>query len=373
MPDTHTLSRMRSDRDLLNLIFSYIPQIAEQSDLDELLVLIASFGRDLVLADRCSIWLLSDDKKTLWTKVAQGIDFISISAEQGVVGYSLKTGESLLIPDAYLDDRFDDRVDKASGYRTRSVMTVPFTNSEQKIMGVFQAINKVGNTSFTEDDLNFLKMVAVYSAKSLESAKFFAEIQKTQEEIAVILGEVSECRSHETGNHVKRVAEMSYKIARYYGLPEKESLSIKIASIMHDLGKIGIPDSVLNKPGRLTDEEFKLMKMHAHLGAVMLRHSNCNLLKLAASIADTHHERFDGKGYPNGLKGENIPLPGRICAVADVFDALTNARCYKDPWPKEKVLQLFKEERGAQFQAELVDILLEHVDEFYAVNALLPN
>jgi HD-GYP domain-containing protein (c-di-GMP phosphodiesterase class II) len=142
---------------------------------------------------------------------------------------------------------------------------------------------------------------------------------------------------------------------------------------MHDLGKIGIPDEILNKNGKFLPEEYAVMKNHSRLGYEMLSHSKCELLRLAAEIAFSHHERIDGKGYPLGLSGNEIPLAGRICAVADVFDALINVRCYKRPWSREQVIALYQEERGRQFEASLVDILLEHLDEFYAINDSMPD
>ena len=134
---------------------------------------------------------------------------------------------------------------------------------------------------------------------------------------------------------------------------------------MHDLGKVSIPDAVLNKPGRFTDEEFAKMKSHAGEGEQILMQSKRELLRFAATLAGSHHERWDGKGYPRGLKGEEIPLAGRICAVADVLDALASPRCYKPAWPEEKVREEFVKQRGAQFQPELVDVLLEHWDEMF--------
>ncbi len=361
-----------NDREILDLLFSYTPRIAEERNLDSLLVLMANLGRTLVQADRCSLWLLSEDGSELWTKVAHGISEIRIPSTGGFVGYSLRNDEALLIPDAYEDNRFDSSVDKKSGYRTRSVLAVPFKNSQGEVMGVFQAINSLHGCAFRQEDLEHLRLIAVYSAKSIESAQLFMEQQRTQNEITLILGEAAECRSHETGNHVNRVGEMCYTIGRYLGLPEEELNTLRQASSMHDLGKIGIPDNILNKPGRFTDEEYAVMKNHSTMGYEMLVHSRSQLLQKAAAIAKFHHERYDGKGYPTGLAGEEIPLWARICSVADVFDALTNKRCYKDPWPREKVIKIFDEERDKQFDGRLVDILLEHLDEFYAINEKLP-
>ena len=358
---------------VLELLFSYMPRIASERKMDGLLVLMADLGRSLVQADRCSLWLIDSETNELWTKVAHGVDQLRIPIGAGFVGYSVKSGENLLVEDAYKDPRFDRRSDERTHYRTTSVMTVPLREGSGKVMGVYQAINKKGESAvFSKQDLERLVLTAVYSAKTIESARLTEELQKskeeleaTQEELIHILGDISESRSHETGDHIRRVAEISYKLALYYGLPQAEANKIRLAAPMHDLGKVSIPDAVLNKPGRFTDEEFAKMKSHASEGEQILMQSKRELLRFAATLAGSHHERWDGKGYPRGLKGEDIPLAGRICAVADVLDVLASPRCYKPAWPEEKVREEFVKQRGAQFQPELVDVLLEHWDEMF--------
>ena len=193
------------------------------------------------------------------------------------------------------------------------------------------------------------------------------EIINTQKEVVFTMGAIGETRSQETGEHVKRVAEYSYLLAKIYGLDENEAELLKQASPMHDIGKVAIPDSILNKPARLTYEEFEIMKTHAEIGYEMLKHSNRDILKASAEVSYTHHERYDGTGYPQGLKGNDIPIFGRITTVADVFDALGNDRTYKKAWELDKILELFKEERGKQFDPQLVDIFFENLDKFIEI------
>ena len=192
------------------------------------------------------------------------------------------------------------------------------------------------------------------------------EIEATQREIVFMMGTIAEERSKETGQHVQRVAEYSLILARLYGLSLEESILIKNASPMHDIGKVGIPDTILNKPGKFTNEEFEIMKNHTKIGYRMLKHSTKSILKAAAILAYQHHERWDGKGYPQGLKGEDIHIYGRITAIADVFDALGSERIYKKAWPLTKILQLFQEERGKQFDPLLVDLFLDNLEHFLA-------
>jgi HD-GYP domain-containing protein (c-di-GMP phosphodiesterase class II) len=190
------------------------------------------------------------------------------------------------------------------------------------------------------------------------------EIENTQREVVFTMGSIGETRSKETGNHVKRVAEYSRLFAIYSGLSNEEADLLKQASPMHDIGKVAIPDAILNKPGSFTQNEREIMNTHALLGYEMLKHSNRPILKAAAIVAKEHHEKWDGTGYPNALKGEDIHIYGRITAIADVFDALGSDRCYKKAWDDEKIFNLFKEERGIHFDPKLVDIFFEHIDEF---------
>ena len=188
------------------------------------------------------------------------------------------------------------------------------------------------------------------------------EIEETQKEVVFTMGAIGESRSKETGNHVKRVAEYSKILALAYGMDEDEAEMLKQASPMHDIGKVAIPDAILNKPGRFNEEEFEHMKLHAELGYEMLRHSSRALLKAAATVAYEHHEKWAGGGYPRNIKGEEIHIYGRITAVADVFDALGSDRCYKKAWEDEEIFSLFKEQRGKQFDPKLIDLFFENRD-----------
>jgi len=193
------------------------------------------------------------------------------------------------------------------------------------------------------------------------------EIEETQREVVFTMGAIGESRSKETGNHVKRVAQYSKVLALYYGMSEQDAEMLKQASPMHDIGKVAIPDAILNKPGRFDKEERLIMDTHAQLGYDMLKASNRPLLKLAATVAYEHHEKYNGQGYPQGLKGEEIHIGGRITALADVFDALGSDRVYKKAWEDERIFNLFKEERGEHFDPNLIDIFFEHLDEFLAI------
>jgi len=193
------------------------------------------------------------------------------------------------------------------------------------------------------------------------------EIADTQKEVVLTMGAIGEFRSKETGNHVKRVAEYSKLLALYYGLDKEDAELLKEASPMHDIGKVGISDSILNKPGRLSSEEWRIMQTHSELGHEMLKHSKRTILKTAAIVAIEHHEKWDGSGYPNALQGNDIHIYGRITALADVFDALGSDRCYKKAWSDESIFQFFRDEKGKHFDPTLVDIFLDNIDEFLLI------
>jgi len=193
------------------------------------------------------------------------------------------------------------------------------------------------------------------------------EVEDTQKEILFTLGEVAEARSQETGHHVKRVAEIAKLLALRYGLSPDVAESLRLAAPIHDVGKLAIPDAILNKPGKLTPAEFDLMKTHSPIGYEMLKNSKRSILKLGALIALQHHERYDGTGYPNGLIGEEIHIYGRIVALADVFDALSSVRVYKKIWPLEEILGYIRQQRGAHFDPRLVDIFMENLDDIMII------
>ncbi|MBU8905923.1 HD-GYP domain-containing protein [Desertibacillus haloalkaliphilus] len=373
MENEYNLSLHKEKQDLssdqlLQVIFDYASKIANEKDLDRLLMIMADMGREIVVADRCTLWLVDQNKNELWTKVAHKIDEIRIPSDSGLVGHAVQTGQPIYIDDAYGDERFNANVDKQTGYRTKAILVIPIRNNDGEIVGAYQAINKMTKAEkFSEKDLRTLTLAASYTGKSLESALLAHEIEETQKEIIFTMGEIGESRSRETGNHVKRVAEYSKLLALLTGMSETEAELIKMASPMHDIGKVAIPDSILKKPGKLTKEEFDEMKTHAEVGYNLLKGSNRKILRAAAVIAHEHHEKWNGQGYPNQLKGEEIHIYGRITAIADVFDALASDRVYKKAWDMERILNLFKDEKGEHFDPELTDLFLENFHSFVEI------
>lgn len=197
-----------------------------------------------------------------------------------------------------------------------------------------------------------------------ENVSLNEEIKETQKEMIYTLSELVEGRSKETANHIRRVAAVSGMLGRRVGLNEHQVQMIELTAPMHDIGKIGTPDSILKKPGKLTDEEYSVMQEHAAYGATIFGRSERDVMQTSALIAAQHHEKWDGSGYPKGLKGDDIHIYGRIVALADVVDALVHKRCYKKAWEMPRVLQTLEEERGKHFDPQLVDIFLASQEEY---------
>lgn len=219
---------------------------------------------------------------------------------------------------------------------------------------------------YMKDDVDreLLEMFSSNISIAFDNIYLNQKIVNTQKEIIMRLGEVVESRSHETGSHVKRVSEYTELICKLLGFEDSKCNSMKLTAPLHDIGKIGISESILNKPAKLDFDEFEVIKTHTTIGYNILSDSDLDLISEAADIALKHHENWDGSGYPNGLKGEEIPIESRIVAFVDVFDSLSQKRIYKDAWTFEDILQYMKEQKGVKFDPKLVELFLEHIEDF---------
>lgn len=360
--------------EILELVFKYLNKISYLRKYDDIIKVLADMGRDLTSSDRCTVWVVSEDQTKLWTKVAHGVEYIEIPVESGIVGASILQRENIIIEDVYKDQRFNAAVDKNTGYHTKSMIVIPMFDQDDQVIGAFQAINSQNESGvYDRRDIERLTLASTFAANTLVSARLTEEIEETQKEVVFTMGAIGESRSKETGNHVKRVAEYSKVLALAYGLSKEEADLLKEASPMHDIGKVAIPDSILNKPGSFTPEERKVMETHAEKGHAMIKNSTRSLLQAAAIVAYEHHERWDGKGYPRGIKGEDIHIYGRITAIADVFDALGSDRVYKKAWDDERIFALFREEQGKQFDPRLVDLFFENKKTFLEIREKLKD
>ena len=437
----------------LELLLEFDLKIAKSASLDHLLELLAEETRQLLEADRCTVFLFDKRSKLLWSKVAHGLGggVLRIPTDAGLVGAAFSSGRILNIEDAYKDPRFSASTDQQTGYRTRTVLAVPMHDSRKKeVLGVFQVLNK-GRGRFDREDEELLTVLADHAAAAVEKMQLYTELRRAQEETVMRLGLMAEYRDpKDTAGHLKRMSAYSAIIALQLGWSAEDAETLRLAASLHDIGKVATPDVVLlktgklsptelgaveyrlawwaeklkldgagaaeiqkvaavladireaNKPsstempkeleariralisqrmidsdgqekplltedeikkltikrGNLTPEERREMEKHTLYGAKMLENAQSALLQMAEMVTRSHHERFDGNGYPFGLKGEAIPVEGRIVALADVFDALISKRVYKAGWSLDEVLDFVKRESGKHFDPKIVDAFL---------------
>ena len=264
--------------------------------------------------------MLDKEKNELWSKVALGMDSqeIRFPADKGLAGYVVQTGEPLNIPDAYNDPRFNPEVDKKTGYVTKTILCLPIKNNNQEIIGAFQVLNKMSGV-FTKGDEDLLVAIGGSASIALENAQLFKEQKELFESFINTLATSIDARDKITAGHSSRVKLYSMLLADELGCDEKFKELIEKSAILHDIGKIGIRDSVLQKEGKLTDEEYKHIQEHVKITHDILEkiHTSDDF-KMITEFACSHHEKYDGSGYYRHLKGEEIPYGGRILAVAAV-------------------------------------------------------
>ena len=355
------------NNDPLSALVKIGQAVAAEKDINKLLFTIAEEARDAVQADRCTVFLYDSKTDELWSKVALGLGSheLRFNASQGLAGHVFRTGETINIKDAYSDERFNKEIDSKTGYRTKTILCMPIRNIEQKIIGVFQILNKLSGY-FTKEDEDILVAIGSSAGISLENAKLFARQQELLEEQKVVfdsfistLAAYIDARDKITAGHSTRVRMYSTLIAKQFEMKGKDLEIIQKAAALHDIGKIGIRDSVLQKEGKLTDEEYKHIQEHVEITHNILEKIHMSdEFKLITEIACSHHEKYNGTGYYRHLKGEEIPFGGRILAVADVFDAITSKRHYRDKMPIQKVISILINDSGTHFDGAIVDKFL---------------
>jgi len=407
----------QSDSEKLKQVLALDSELHKIQDLDILLERILYEARKVVNADAGSIYIKEGDhliiqysqndtiQKTLppGQKLIYNVFKVKINP-QTISGYVASTGSAVNIPNVYnIPERapysFDPSYDHISGYRTVSNLTVPIRTNLGEMLGVLQMINAKdpeGNVApFTKED----EMLVLHFATNVSTA-----LQRAQMTRAILLRMIrmAELRDpKETGPHVNRVA--GYAVEIYERWAQKHHISqheieqnrdnLRMAAMLHDVGKVAISDIILKKPARFTDEEYEIMKSHTYMGARLFIDKQSEFDEMAQLVALTHHENWDGSGYPGhievdtadplhlmqqktestGLKGEEIPLFGRIVALADVYDALISHRVYKEAWSEEKVYEEIRHLAGTKFDPELVDIFFEVLPNIKSIASKYPD
>jgi len=355
-----------SELERIRLLLSSAERISREQDIDNLLILLSDLARDVLEVDRCSLFLLDKEENELWTKVAHGVEEIRVPADKGIVGWVAQHGESLVVNDAYSDPRFNPEVDRQTGYRTRNILAIPLFDKKGNVLGVFQAVNKLKG-GFKPEDVELFTLLGGYASSAIENSILQAKIKEAYREAIMRLSHAAEYKDPETYNHIVRVGLYAKLMGERLSLEKEACENLMLAAPMHDIGKIGIPDAILLKKGKLSDWEWEVMKKHTIIGYEILKDSASELLQMAALVALDHHEKWDGTGYPYGKRGEEISLWGRITSIADVFDALLSKRPYKEPWSLERTVEYMKDLRGKAFDPQLIDLFFENLDEIVEI------
>ncbi len=314
----------------------------------------------LVDAEACSLLVRDPDSGELTFKVVVGkrareVRRTRLKPGEGIAGWVMIHGRPVMIDDCESDPRWSSRVDRASRFRTRDMICVPVTHREQ-VIGAIQALNKKDGR-FDRADLEMMQALADKVATALENARLFDQVQTTLYETSEALAESIEVRDAYTGGHTRRVVDYSLVIGRRLGLDDERLEQLRLAAILHDIGKIGVDDRVLRKPGRLEGDEIRQMKRHPTLGVEILEH--IRYFGQALPGIRSHHERYDGRGYPDGLAGDAVPAIARIIAVADTYDAMTSDRPYRKGLDKRVAVTEIRSCSGTQFDPEAVEAFVQ--------------
>ncbi|MDQ5986865.1 MAG: 3'3'-cGAMP-specific phosphodiesterase 2 [Syntrophus sp. SKADARSKE-3] len=347
--------------------------LTAEVEFDHLFHLIVSRVTKVMNAERTSLYLIDWDRNEIWTKVAEQVNHFCLPIGEGISGLVAKTGETINVADAWELSYFKRDFDLQQNFRTKAVLCMPINNRAGERIAVIQVLNKQGGGAFNNDDVSLLRSLASQMAIAIENAQLVEELKLSFESSIRTLSATVDAKHHLTAGHSERVTEYALIIARQMGLGTKDLEIVKYAGLLHDIGKIGIKDAVLLKYGPFTAEERAEMEVHTVKTKEILE--NFRFSKAMAqvpSIAAHHHERFDGRGYPDKLKGEEIPLCSRVLAAADVFDALTSQRDYPkyteteimscDPMPLNKVVDILKKGAGAEFDPVVISAFLQCMD-----------
>jgi len=340
-------------------------------DLDALLQLVTATASELLECEAASILLYDEKQARLFFAAATGSDpkklaEIPVPLDMSLAGTIFRENRPVVRNDAGQDARHYSLVSEHVNFHVRSLVGVPMLIKE-RVIGVLEAVNKREGL-FGEQDEAILSVTASHAAIAIGNAQLFREVERSNADLrlaydATIAGwsRALDLRDHDTEGHTQRVADMTVRLARAFGLGEQAIVQIRRGALLHDMGKLGVPDAILLKPGRLTTAERKLMLRHPQYAYEML--SPIAYLSLALDIPRCHHEKWDGTGYPRGLAGEEIPLAARLFAVVDVWDALSNNRPYRKRWPQKKTLDYIRGQSGKHFDPRVVDVFLRLMRE----------
>ncbi|MBM7559158.1 HD domain-containing phosphohydrolase [Marinitoga litoralis] len=370
-------SKELSDLDLLtlkNLMYeneNLVIEFSKKNILEILKLIVSNFKlesvlkmteeslRELLESDGASILLYNEEKNVLNFYITSGgasgnIETVDVPIDNSIAGQCFKTKKTIIINDAENNPFHFKGTDEKAKYKTINLIATPlFLNNE--VVGVLEAVNKK-NGDYNIEDKNIIELFSSLISNKLINAKVYEELSSTIKGIILAVATAIDIRDNYTHTHSKNVSNLAVKIAKNLGYDDSLLEELEISALLHDIGKIGIPDEILNKPSKLTDEEYKIIQSHTIIGAELLSEIDFLSKKIPLGALE-HHEKLDGSGYPYHKKDNEISEFGKILAVADIFDALTAKRVYKEPWPKEKVFDMLKKDCPTKFDCNVINAL----------------
>jgi HD-GYP domain-containing protein (c-di-GMP phosphodiesterase class II) len=334
--------------DLLNKINT---GISSATGLSVLVEQIMQMAQSTLLASASSVMLLDEEKQELYFEVAQGdaknsLKQVRISTQSGVAGWVVNNRKPCIVNDVNKDQRFFKSVDKTTGFVTKSILCVPLI-VHAKAIGVLEILNKNDGSDFKESDLEAIAPAASVAALAIENTNLREAVTIGYKSTLKALAASIDAKDPYTRGHSQRVMEYALIGARVLSLPQTELETIEYGGILHDTGKIGIPEGILGKPGCLTSEEWAIMRQHPLIGANIIK--DVSFLCEAVPLVLNHHERYDGAGYPNGTVTKDIPIGARLITVADSYDAMTSDRPYRPALKIEQAIAELGKNAGKQF------------------------
>ncbi|MGD9486936.1 MAG: HD domain-containing phosphohydrolase [Calditrichaceae bacterium] len=353
LPDE--ILKLQEENNYLQSLLKISESLISITNQDTLYHLAAEVICELLNADRAYLYLINKDKRELRSKTPGGDRReLRIPLNTGIAGYVATTGETLNIPDPYKDARFSPKYDIEDGYPVKNILATALKNSGNEIIGVILALNHHYGP-FGASQARLLESIAQMTVHAVENVRMHEEQKRSFESFIETLSTTLDARDYITSGHSRRVTLYAVEIAKLMKLSSDEINTIRYASLLHDIGKIGVPEMVLFKNKQLTEDEYEIIKRHANITKSILSKIQFQKKFLdIPQIAATHHERIDGSGYPEGLTGQEIPLGGKILSVCDVFDALTSRRHYNDRLNFDKVILLLDQETGTSFEPFVV-------------------
>jgi len=346
-----------SNNACLELIYEVSRKVGSAPDMAELLRHVIEMTQRTLNAVAASVLLFDENREQLSFEAASGpvgkiLMQKQVSKESGIAGWVARNGKPLIVNDVPGDRRFNAAMDETTGFDTRSMIVAPLVVN-RKIIGILEVINKLDGSNFCEEDMNAVVSVAATAAMAIENTRLHNVIVAAYKDTIKALAAAIDAKDPYTRGHSQRVMEYSLMMGEHLGLPPEEMEVLEYAGILHDVGKIGINDAILNKPSSLTPEEWAVVREHPDIGANLLK--DIPFLEEAARLVRCHHERYDGGGYPNGIKAEHIPAGACLIAVADAFDTMTTDRAYRAALSTGHAIGELRRCSGTQFSPMAVD------------------